>query len=341
MEKRRFGKTGLSLALVGIGGIPFMGMEQKAVEKVILEGIDCGVNFIETARKYGDSEEKIGRVLKGRREEVVLITKGHPVRDTEILDESLKALSVDCIDVYQLHGITPGRLKKMEDAGLLDALVREGEKGKFRFLGVTSHSPEAIFEAMSYDIFTSIQAPINFVEYERYSACMDYAVKKDLGIAAMKPLGGGVFPAKESLRFLQFTPVSAIPVGVQTPAEIREDVLAVSDPSPLSDDERLALEKELAFWGDKFCRKCGYCRGCPQGISVSSLMLTEIIYYRNGPREMLDMNYPDLLTSAEKCTSCGECVKKCPYSLKIPETLKGFREKFLPLLLEIRDGEAG
>ncbi len=332
MERRRFGSTGLELSLVGIGGIPFMSMSPGDVESVILKGMDCGVNFVETARGYGSSEHKIGAALKGRRKDCIVITKGHPESEISHLNESLKALSVDYIDVYQLHGVRPGSLKLMEEKGVFDYLLKEQSEGKFRFLGITSHYPDAIYEALEYDIFSSIQAPINFVEYDRYEDCLKEAVRKNFGILAMKPLGGGIFPARESLRFLKFTSVSAVPAGIRTPQEIEEDVAAVSGDEPLSDRERKRLEQELEFWGDKFCRKCGYCRGCPEGIPVSSLMLTEIIYYRNGIEDMKIKKYADSLRLSEKCTTCGECVKKCPYGLRIPEMIKEYREKYLPVL---------
>ncbi len=337
MEKRRFGRTGLRLSLVGIGGIPFNSMAAAEVEDVIEKGLELGVNFIETARGYGSSEEKAGAALKGRRDDFTVITKGHPDRKLSHLDESLKALSLDYVDVYQLHGVRPGALKKMDEAGVLDILMKEQAAGKFKFLGITAHHPEAVYEALEYDIFSSVQLPVNFVEYERYEDCMKEALKKDLGILAMKPLGGGVFPAAESLRFLKFTGVSAIPVGISSPKEIEEDVLAVSGEEPLSAEEERRLAKELEFWGDRFCRKCGYCRGCPEGIPTGALMLAEIIYYRDGIEEMKRMKYPEKLKLSEKCTSCGECVKKCPYNLNIPDVIAGYREKFLPLL----EGEVG
>lgn len=336
MEKRRFGRTGLRLGLVGIGGIPFMNMPVKDVEKVVAKALELGVNFIETARGYGSSEEKIGSAIKGRRNDLTVITKGHPERKLSQLDESLKALSLDYVDVYQLHGVRPGGLKKMEEEGVLDILMKEQAAGKFKFLGLTAHHPEAVYEVLEYDIFTSVQLPVNFVEYERYEHCMNEALKKDLGVLAMKPLGGGVFPAAESLRFLKFTRVSAIPVGVSSPEEIEEDVLAVSGEEPLSAEEKRRLVKELEFWGDRFCRKCGYCRGCPEGIPAGALMLAEIIYYRNGVEEMKRMKYLEKLKLSEKCTSCGECVKKCPYNLNIPDVIAGYREKFLPILEEGR-----
>ncbi len=334
MERRRFGKTELSLSLVGIGGIPFMHIGPGEVEKVILKGLDCGVNFIETARGYSSSEEKIGQALKGRRKDFFLITKGHPEKRFSQLDESLRALSTDYVDVYQLHGLKPGVLEKMESRGLLERLVREGEKGKFRFLGVTSHFPEVLFQAMRRDVFTSIQAPVNFVEYDRYRASLEAARSKDLGILAMKPLGGGLFPPRESLRFLKFTPVTAVPVGVRCCGEIEEDAAAVKDESVFGEKEKARLEEELEKWGDKFCRRCGYCRGCPRGIPVSSLMLTEVLYYRNGIDFMLEKGYDRMLKSSEDCDGCALCVEKCPYSLKIPETIRGLREKYLPLLEE-------
>ena len=339
METRRFGGTGLCLSLVGIGSIPFMRVGEDDVSRIILKGLDCGVNFIETARGYRTSEAKIGKAIKGKRDKFILITKGHakmPDAGVSPLDESLKALGVDYVDVYQVHGLRPGQLEKIRGAGYLDYLLKAKEQGRVRTLGVTSHQPEALEEAVEADIFTSIQAPINFVEYDRYRTVLAQALKKDIGILAMKPLGGGVFPARESLRFLKFTPVSAITVGVENEAEVAENVEAVSDERPLSEKEKNRLEKELKKWGDKFCRKCGYCTGCPEGIPTSDLMLTEILYNRDGAEAVIGWGYIEKLEMVEKCAECGECVKKCPYSLRIPRTIREYRDRYLPLLKKLK-----
>lgn len=332
VERRRFGKTEMKLSLLGIGGIPIMNIPAGDVESIISRGIGLGVNFVETARGYGESEEKIGAALKGRRKDVFIITKGHAGQDLANLEKSLRALSVDFVDVYQLHGVVPGTLKIMEGKGILDKLLKAREDGKFKHLGLTVHHPESVYEAFEYDIFSSLQAPINFVEYDRYERCMTAALGRDYGILAMKPLGGGVFPARESLRFLKFTPVSAIPVGVSTPGELEEDAEAVSSDEPLTAGEKKRLEAELAYWGDRFCRKCDYCRGCPERIPTNQLMLTEIIYRRNGVEQLLAAGYAKMLKLSEKCTNCGECVEKCPYGLKIPETIRRYREEYLPVL---------
>jgi len=331
MEKRRFGKTNLQLSLIGIGGIPFIHTGEEEVEKVINKGIELGINFIETAYGYKTSEEKIGKAIKGKRDKIILITKSHSPFSSHF-EESLKRLGVEYVDVYQIHGLVPHLLPKLEKTGEIDFLLNMKEKGKIKFLGVTSHSPSALIEAMEKDYFTSIQAPINFVEYERYKKALEIAVKKDIGTLAMKPLGGGLFPARESLRFLKFTPISAIPVGMRNEKEVVENVEIISDGTPFSEKERFLLEEQLNKWGDKFCRKCEYCNVCPNGIPVSLLMLTEVVYIRDGIAALIEGNFSEKLKQVDKCKWCKECLKKCPYHLKIPEIIHSYQEKYLPII---------
>jgi len=109
MEKIEFGKTGLLVTRVAMGGIPIMRLERKDAAGVLRKVIELGVNFIDTANGYGDSEEKIGEAIQGMNRESLVIASKSGVKDKktflEHVDLSPRRLRVDYIDIYHLHGV--------------------------------------------------------------------------------------------------------------------------------------------------------------------------------------------------------------------------------------------
>ena len=112
LEQRRLGKTGVSLSLIGFGGIPIMRVGMEEAVKVIGGALEAGINLIDTARGYGDSEEKIGAALKALDTRVFLASKS-PKRDREGLledfEKSASCLGVDTIDLYQAHCVNTSK----------------------------------------------------------------------------------------------------------------------------------------------------------------------------------------------------------------------------------------
>jgi len=155
MEYVTLGRTGLrvSVAGLGCGGFSRLGLgtghsEAEAVG-VVQAALDLGVNLVDTAAAYG-TEAVVGRAIAGRpRDSVVIATKASaarggehtpPARVVESLDNSLRLLGVDCIDIFQLHGVPPSGYQHVRDV-IVPALMTEREKGKFRFLGITETAP--------------------------------------------------------------------------------------------------------------------------------------------------------------------------------------------------------
>jgi aryl-alcohol dehydrogenase-like predicted oxidoreductase len=116
MQKRRLGRTGLHVSVVGFGGIPIIALSKSQAEIVVSYAYERGINYFDTARGCGDSEEKIGAALKDVRDQVILATKTHQrTREAAAragLKQSLRNLQTDRIDIVQLHGIDSEDLLK-------------------------------------------------------------------------------------------------------------------------------------------------------------------------------------------------------------------------------------
>ena len=162
MEYTTFGRTGLRVSVAGLGcggnsalGLAKGGSEADAIA-VVHKAMDLGINIFDTAHQY-ETEVALGKAIKGKRDGLVICTKtgsriGDEIVPTDVmlaeLDQSLRDLDVDCIDVFQLQGIAPEHYDRLM-AEHVPLLLKEREKGKFRFLGVSEHLRGDIQHTMS------------------------------------------------------------------------------------------------------------------------------------------------------------------------------------------------
>ncbi len=171
IPKRHF-HGDVDLSIVGMGGIVVLGQNQKDANRIVAESIERGVNYFDVAPTYGDgeAEEKLGRALKRRRQQVFLACKTGK-RDAkgarEELEGSLKRLQTDHFDLYQFHAVT-----SMDDVeqitapdGAGELFLKAREEGKVRFLGFSAHGAEAARELMNRFPCDSVLFPVNFVCY--------------------------------------------------------------------------------------------------------------------------------------------------------------------------------
>jgi predicted aldo/keto reductase-like oxidoreductase len=194
MKYLRLGKSQLIVSRVGFGGIPIMRASFEKARECILTAIDLGINYIDSAADYGDSEEKIGRAIKGlNRDKLIIATKSPPKDEKHLkhcIDQSLKRLQIDTIDLYQFHCINnDDALKKSLE--LLPVLESAREQGKIRHIGATVHGVEFINKVLDADAFETIMIALNFIVSEAADAALPNARKKDVGVIAMKPMAGG------------------------------------------------------------------------------------------------------------------------------------------------------
>lgn len=328
MKYRILGKTGYKIKAVGIGGIPIQRVGQKEADAIIAAALELGVNFLDTARGYTDSEEKFGRALKGLREHFVVATKT-PARDyagaRRDLETSLKELGIESIELFQLHNVsTETDLKRvLAPGGALEALLAAQKEGLIEHIGITGHNDKILLEAVETDLFATVQAPVNAVE-RQFIPVLAAAKKRDMGTIAMKPLAGGSFMNPQlALRQLLAEPLLDVIIpGVDSAQQMRQNALLAEDWHPLDGEESRLLQQEIQELGKEFCRRCEYCLPCPQGIKIPQVFILEGYATRYNLAEWALGRYADLATDAAACIECGTCLSRCPYGLPITEMLK-------------------
>jgi predicted aldo/keto reductase-like oxidoreductase len=327
MKSVRLGRTGLQVSRVGFGGIPIQRLTEDEAIRVVRRCLDLGVTFLDTATGYTTSEERIGKAIAGRRQELILATKT-PARDRakalEHLDLSLKRLHTDYIDLWQLHNVsTPEAYTQvLGPGGALEAALEAVRAGKVRHIGLSSHSLDMALLAAPSGHFATIQFPFNFVTDEATKELLPLAETHDVGFIAMKPFAGGLLDnARLTLKhLLQFERVVPDP-GIQTVEEIEEIADIVAGSWELTPDERLEMERIRAEMDTRFCRRCDYCQPCPQGVKISTAMSLQSFWKRFPPERFFGGFVAESAEGARRCEQCGECEERCPYHLPIREML--------------------
>lgn len=280
MPTRSFGKTGYKVGILSLGGqatIEIKGREEES-EEIINRAIDLGINYIDTAASYGQgvSQLNIGRVMKTRRGEVWLSTKTHDRTydgSLRLLEESLKNLQTDHIDLWQLHNVQ--RQDQVDQifgpGGAIKALEKAKAEGMVRCLGITGHyEPLVLLEAIKRYPFDSILLAVNAADVH-YLSFKNYLLpetqKRGIAIIGMKvttrsrllsswtppPLEQqtdvrlrtpkpGTISIREALTYNMSLPVSTTIIGVDSVAQIKENVKIASEFTPLSQSQMEEIE---------------------------------------------------------------------------------------------------
>jgi predicted aldo/keto reductase-like oxidoreductase len=328
MEKVRFGKTELRVSKVAFGGIPIMRLSKADAVHLVRESIHFGINFIDTATGYMDSEEKIGEAIKGIRRDDIVIASKSPADDKAgflaHVDLSLKRLGLSYIDIYQFHGINNEEKRKaiFGPGGAMEGMTEAVKAGKIRFPAFSSHSIPVALEIMKTGKFYSVQIPFNYIDEDAIDKAIPLAKKLDMGFLAMKPMGGGLLHnAKLAFRYLnQYSGIVPDP-GIEKLEEIKEIIEVVEKHETLSIEDRRAIDKDRADMGSSWCHRCDYCQPCPQGIPISMVLCLKSFFKRMTPERARELIGP-AIEKAKHCTDCRACVSRCPYYLKIPSLLK-------------------
>lgn len=327
MRTIRLGKTGLMVSELGFGGIPIIRLGFEEAADVVRHCYEGGITFFDTANIYGDSERKIGHALEPVRDRVVLATKTlfrEAAAAVDHIGYSLENLKTDCIDLYQLHNIANEETleKVLGPGGAYEALVNATADGKIKFIGFSSHNIPTAIKACRTGRFDTVQFPFNFIEDDPADELFNVAREMDMGIIAMKPLGGGLLErAHLCFRFLQQYP-DVVPIpGIQAREELDEIVELYDSPAPLTDSDREEMERIRSELGAKFCHRCEYCLPCEKGVLIPGVLGFRSVARRMMPAAAMAMAHA-AMESVENCEECGDCVDKCPYELSIPDLLK-------------------
>jgi aryl-alcohol dehydrogenase-like predicted oxidoreductase len=242
IQKRKLGKTGVDVTLIGLGGegvLRTFGHDDEAYA-LINRALDLGIKYFESARAYSGSESYYGMALRERRKEIFLTSKSHARDRKGALDhiqETLKNMKTDHLDLWQVHDVrTDDDIKEIfGPKGAIEAFAEAKQKGLTRFIGITGHhDPEILKKCISLFDFDTVLLPVNPAE-PHYKSFLDEVVplakQKGMGIIGMKVYFRG-FAAKipwfQSMEpFLHFAlsqPVSTVVIGCDSVQQLEENV---------------------------------------------------------------------------------------------------------------------
>jgi aryl-alcohol dehydrogenase-like predicted oxidoreductase len=206
IARRSLGKTGEQLSIIGFGGIVVMNVEESAASNIVAEAVDRGINYFDVAPSYGNAQQRLGPALSPYRNKCFLACKtdGRMKDDSRAdLEQSLKVLKTDHIDLYQFHALT-----KMADldkvlgpGGAIETMEAAKTEGKIRYIGFSVHSAETALAALDRYNFDTILFPVNWVLFTQANfgpQILKRAQEKKMGILALKAMAKSVWPAEQS-----------------------------------------------------------------------------------------------------------------------------------------------
>lgn len=267
MPSRPLGKTGVSVSIFGLGGQATLERENQrdAALQIIEEAVQAGVTYFDTAKVYGPSEDYLGEGLQGHRDGIFLATKTHARGRDEslrLLDDSLRRLRTDRIDLWQLHDLkTPADLEAIfAPGGALEALERARAQRLVRFIGVTGHYDPAILEeALRRHPFDAVLIALNAADRLRrpfQSSLIPLASQQQVGMIAMKVVarGGlvrGTLTMAEAVGHVWTLPTTTAIIGCDDVAQVRANARLAGAFRPLSSGQMAAIEARALAIGDQ------------------------------------------------------------------------------------------
>ena len=273
MPERPLGKTGYKVRIFSLGGqaaIETAGMHDESIA-IINRAIDLGVNYIDTAAAYGRdnkvtprweangiSQTNVGEVMKTRRKEVFLASKTDDrTRDgsLKLLEQSLKLLNTDHLDLWQLHNISQmGQVEQIfGPGGAIEALTRARDERKVRFLGISGHAdPAVLMEMIRRFPFDTVLMALNAADRHQrpfVPELLPLAVERQMGIIGMKIPArdrlfkpDGITSIKGPMTYVLTLPVSTVIIGCKTVKQLEENVEIARTFTPMPAAEMAKLE---------------------------------------------------------------------------------------------------
>ena len=248
------------------------------------------------------------------------------------LETSLHNLRTDHVDIYQFHCAEqcwrPG-----DGSGMYETMEDFRRQGMVRHIGITAHKIGVAEEAVRSGLYETLQYPFSYLSGSRETALVSLCREQDVGFIAMKGLAGGLITsARAAFAFMSQFP-NVLPIwGIQHMSEL-EEWLSFMENTPAYDAEMQAfVEADRKEFGTDFCRGCGYCMPCPQGIIINQCARMSQMIRRTPSAGWLTEQWQQAFRDVLKCTGCGACRKKCPYGLDIPVLLKKNYEDYQNIL---------
>lgn len=284
LPQRILGKTGEKVTMLGVGGFHVGWTGERDAQETIEVALEGGVRFFDTSQSYGDGESEIryGKYLIPKHRDLVfLMTKSNATDAKTVqkhLDESLKRLKTDYLDLWQIHSLKdPADVSTRLENGVLEVFLKAKREGKTRYIGFTGHRNPAAHERMleqveDPDVFDTCQMPVNVLDPSSHSfirRVMPKLLERKIGLLAMKTLADGRFFAqkkrldriqwetdqpvvpgraslREALNFVWSLPVSVLITGAENAQLMKEKIRLTNEFVSMQQTERDELINRVA-----------------------------------------------------------------------------------------------
>lgn len=335
MKTVRLGKTGITVPQNAFGCLPIQRDSKEVAVKLLREAYEGGMRFFDTARAYTDSEEKVGEAFDGMRDKIFIATKTHaktPNGFWKDLETSLKLLRTDYIDIYQLH-MAPQCYRPGDGTGMYECLVKAKEQGLIRHIGITAHKLMVAQEIVESGLYETLQYPFSYLSSEKEIALVNACREAGMGFICMKALAGGLITRSDAAMAYMTQFDGLVPIwGIQRENELQEWLSYMDETPSMTDEIADYIKKEQDELSGSFCRGCGYCLPCPQGIEINNCARMSLMLRRAPSKAWLSEEYQAKMAKIENCINCRQCVKRCPYELDTPELLRRNLEDYKRVL---------
>lgn len=336
MKNITLGRTEITAPQNGFGALPVQRVSKDTAVALLRRAYDGGMRFFDTARAYSDSEEKLGAAMEVYpRESYYLASKTMaktPEDFRKQLETSLSLLKTDYLDIYQFHCADivyrPG-----DGTGMYECMEEAKRQGKIRHIGITAHKLQVALDAVASGLYETLQFPFSYLSSEKEIDLVRKCAAAGMGFIAMKGLAGGLInQSKPAMAFMtQFDNVMPI-WGIQRENELEEWLSFMKETPEMDDELRAFVEKEKQELAGDFCRGCGYCMPCPEGIMINQCARMSLMLRRAPSKNWLTEEMQAEMKKIENCRHCGKCAAKCPYELNTPALLEKNYEDYKRVL---------
>ena len=335
MEKVILGRTGICVQKNGFGALPVQRVSLNEAKIILRKAYENGIQFFDSARAYSDSEEKIGLALSDVRENIYISTKTMATTVQafwEDLETSLKMLKTDYIDIYQFHN--PSFCPKPGDGtGLYEAMLEAKNQGKIHYIGLTNHGWKVAKEAIESDLYDTLQFPFSYLASEKEEELVRLCEEHNVGFICMKALSGGLITRSDIAYAYLLQYKNALPIwGIQKESELDEFISYQKQAPVLTKDIEEIIQHDRKELAGQFCRGCGYCMPCPQGIIINQCARMSLMLRRAPAENWLLEKWQAEMNKIKDCIHCGKCMTHCPYVLNTPELLQKNYEDYQTFL---------